>query len=159
MVSPLKPVKTSGPDGISPQASQNQWSKWYLPSSPQGTSRGDLRYHDHHLLLLHQLRQGSSQLEGGTSQPSVQERWTLQPGKLPPNLTDLYSLQDHETYPCKPHHILVSHIMDHMEPNRILCDQQHGFRTQRSCDSASPSFWKLLMTSHQTLIDWLIDCF
>ena len=38
--------------------------------------------------------------------------------------------------PCKIlEHILVSTILSYAEANDILCDQQHGFRRQRSCET------------------------
>ena len=32
-------------------------------------------------------------------------------------------------------HIIHSHLMNFFEDNQILCDQQHGFRKHRSCES------------------------
>lgn len=38
--------------------------------------------------------------------------------------------------PCKVmEHIVVSHMMDHLETNKILKDNQHGFRKKRSCET------------------------
>ncbi len=42
-------------------------------------------------------------------------------------------------------HILVSHIMTHLETNNILTDLQHGFRSKRSCES------QLLITTEDLL--------
>jgi len=37
---------------------------------------------------------------------------------------------------CKTfEHILVSHIMKHLETNNILCNNQYGFRARHSCES------------------------
>jgi hypothetical protein len=45
--------------------------------------------------------------------------------------------------PCKIiEHILVSHIMDHLDQHDILLDEQHGFRHSRSCES------QLIITTH-----------
>ena len=32
-------------------------------------------------------------------------------------------------------HIIVSHVMNHLENNGILCDHQQGFRSGRSCET------------------------
>ena len=32
-------------------------------------------------------------------------------------------------------HIIHSHLINFVENNQILCDQQHGFRKHRSCES------------------------
>ena len=32
-------------------------------------------------------------------------------------------------------HIIHSQVMQHLDTHKILCDQQHGFRKRRSCDS------------------------
>jgi hypothetical protein len=45
--------------------------------------------------------------------------------------------------PCKLlEHILVSHIMDHLDLHNTLIDEQHGFRHGRSCES------QLIITTH-----------
>ena len=37
---------------------------------------------------------------------------------------------------CKTmEHIIHSQVMQHLDTNKILCDQQHGFRKRRSCKS------------------------
>ena len=44
---------------------------------------------------------------------------------------------------CKTmEHIIHSQVMQHPDTHNILCDQQHGFRKRRSCDS------QLLVTIH-----------
>ena len=38
--------------------------------------------------------------------------------------------------PCKVmEHIVVSHVMSHLETNNILKENQHGFRKKRSCET------------------------
>ena len=32
-------------------------------------------------------------------------------------------------------HIVLSSIIDHFDRHRVLCDEQHGFRVKRSCES------------------------
>ena len=32
-------------------------------------------------------------------------------------------------------HIVHSSIMDHFDRHQVLCDEQHGFRVKRSCES------------------------
>jgi hypothetical protein len=37
---------------------------------------------------------------------------------------------------CKlSEHIVHSSIMDHFDRHQVLCDEQHGFRVKRSCES------------------------
>ena len=45
-------------------------------------------------------------------------------------------------------HIIASHIMQHLETNSILCDLQHGFRQNRSCETQFLSFIHELMFNH-----------
>lgn len=57
--------------------------------------------------------------------------------------------------PCKlMEHIIVSQLMQHLEANSILCDQQHGFRKHRSCETQLLEFIDELTSSmelgHQT---------
>ena len=38
--------------------------------------------------------------------------------------------------PCKIlEHVLTSALMNHLESNKILCEEQHGFRKKRSCET------------------------
>jgi hypothetical protein len=32
-------------------------------------------------------------------------------------------------------HIVHSSIMDYFDPHQVLCDEKHGFRVKRSCES------------------------
>ena len=47
-----------------------------------------------------------------------------------------YRLVSLTSISCKiMEHIVHSNIMGHFEKNNILCDEQHGFRKKRSCES------------------------
>ena len=44
--------------------------------------------------------------------------------------------------PCKiMEHVIVSNIMKHLEDQDILCDEQHGFRRKRSCETQLLKFY------------------
>ena len=38
-------------------------------------------------------------------------------------------------------HIIYSHIFSHLKQHNILCDQQHGFRSGRSCETQLANYY------------------
>ena len=66
--------------------------------------------------------------------PSI-KRKKDQPPELSPNLTYIYSLQ------IFLEHIICSPLMKHFENNNLLCEFQHGFRSNKFCDMQLISFF------------------
>ena len=61
-----------------------------------------------------------------------------------------YRLVSLTSISCKiMEHIVHSNIMGHYEKNNILCDEQHGFRKKRSCESQ-------LITTIEGMLSYLI---
>ena len=61
-----------------------------------------------------------------------------------------YRLVSLTSISCKiMEHIVHSNIMGHFEKNNILCDEQHGFRKKRSCESQ-------LITTIEGMLSYLI---
>ncbi|XP_062575423.1 uncharacterized protein LOC134237333 [Saccostrea cucullata] len=60
---------------------------------------------------------------------------------IAPYLTRMFQLsldygQKPDEWPCKLlEHVVHSTVMDHFDRNNILCDEQHGFRARRSCET------------------------
>ena len=111
----LKPHKATGPDDISPRFLKEMAE----PLTPILT-----------LIFLASLKQGQTPddwkeanvspifKKGDKSQPAIYR---------PISLTSVCSKV--------LEHIIHSHLMNFFENNQILCDQQHGFRKHRSCES------------------------
>ena len=115
LLSNLKPFKATGPDGLPPFILKE---------------------------LAYELAPAFTLLfEASLSQGTLPSDWTsafVAPifKKGDPLQVSNYRPVSLTSVPSKVmEHIVCSHIMKHLEKHRVLCDNQHGFRKFRSCES------------------------
>ena len=111
----LKPHKATGPDDISPRFLKEMAE----PLTPVLT-----------LIFSASLNQGKApdDWKEANVSPIFKKGDKSQPANYRPvSLTSVCSKV--------LEHIIHSHLMNFFEDNQILCDQQHGFRKHRSCES------------------------
>ena len=115
LLSNLKPFKATGPDGLPPFILKELAYELAPPFT---------------LLFEASLLQGTlpSDWTSANIAPIFKKGDPLQASNYRPvSLTSV---------PSKiMEHIVCSHIMKHLEKHRVLCDNQHGFRKFRSCES------------------------
>ena len=111
----LRPHKATGPDDISPRLLKEMAE----PLTPILT-----------LIFSASLKQGKTpdDWKEANDSPIFKKGDKSQPANYRPiSLTSVCS--------TVLEHIIYSHLMNFFEDKQILCDQQHGFRKHRSCES------------------------
>ena len=113
----LKPYKASGPDDVSPRFLKEIIDH---PSWP-------LYSRDHWYKTGYLMNGKNDEWKEATVSPIFKKDKSKPVNYRPVSLMPICSKV--------LEHIIHSHLMNFFEKNQILCDQQHGFRKQRSCES------------------------